>query len=113
EGGGGREGSGEDTGRGQRRARVRVESRANADDQRGGLLRDGGRRDAGSHRHGHEAGYEPSPWAVGARRPDRARRVPRDPRGTATRPGGRQVSGGAAAADHGGGRTPGSEERAR
>src|SRR5947207_348212 len=51
--------------------------------------------------------------ATGARRPDRARRVPRDPRGTATRPGGRQVSGGAAAADHGGGRTPGSEERAR
>src|SRR5207302_1675600 len=108
----GGEGVGQDAGRGERRARVRVEPRAHADDQRGDLLRDGRRRHAGSDRHGHEAGYEPSRRAVGARRPDRARRVSRDPRGAAPRPGGRQVPRGAVAPDAGSGRATGPEERA-
>ena len=50
-------------GRGQRRARLRFQPRASANDQRSRIQRDGRRRDGRSGRLDHEAGNESSRWA--------------------------------------------------
>jgi 3-hydroxybutyryl-CoA dehydrogenase len=49
---------------------------SDADDQRGRLRPDGGRRYGRGHRHGDEAGDEPSDGAAGPGRPHRQRRLP-------------------------------------
>jgi 3-hydroxyacyl-CoA dehydrogenase len=80
---------------------------ADAHDQRGGLLPHGGRGHERVHRHGDEARHEPPDGPARAGRPDRARRVPRHPRGAARRAGRRQVPSVPAAAAHGCCRSPG------
>ena len=65
-------------------SRLHCQSRADADDQRGGLLRDGRGRHARGDRHGHEARDESSDGAADARRLHRPRRLRGDPRTCST-----------------------------
>ena len=58
---------------------------SHADDQRGGLLPHGGRRNGRVDRHGHEARDEPSDGPTRARGPHRSRHLPRDSRGAPRR----------------------------
>ena len=87
--------------------------RADADDQRGGLLPDGGRREPRGHRRRHEARHGAPDGAAGAGRPDRPRRVPRHPGGAARGPRRRQVPALSAAAQDGGRGPPRPEDRPR
>ena len=70
---------GQDPGRGPRFARLRLQPRPDADDQRGDLLSHEGVGCGRGDRRGDEAGHEPPDGAAGAGRPDRARRLPRHP----------------------------------
>ena len=74
---------GQDAGRGARRPRLRLQPRADADDQRGDLLPLRGGREGRGHRRGYEARDESSDGTAGPRRPDRPRRLPRHPAGAA------------------------------
>ena len=78
-------GARQDAGRGERFPGLRRQPHPDADDQRGHLLRDGGRRHAGGDRHGDEARHEPPDGTARAGRLHRARHLPRHPRGAARR----------------------------
>ena len=86
-----RRADGQDGRRGARPPRLHLQPHPRADDQRGRLLPDGGRRRPRLDRHRHAARDEPPDGAAAARRPDRPRHLPRDHGGAPPRPRRRQV----------------------